>query len=63
MTKNQNKKKKNRGFTLIELLAVFVVLAVILGIAVGSYNYYINSSRNKAYKLAEDAMQVQQVTP
>ncbi len=52
------RKKKEQGFTLIELLAVFVILAVILGIAVGSYNYYIRSSRNKAYKLAEDAMQV-----
>ena len=49
-------KTKNKGFTLIELLAVIVILAIVLGIAVGGYQKYLVSSRNKSYNIAENSM-------
>lgn len=54
------KKMKNatKGFTLIELLAVFLILSIILGIAFSGYSKYVTVNRNRAYKMAEDAMQV-----
>lgn len=49
-------KNNNRGFTLVEMLAVVVILAVLISIAIPSYNSYINHTRSKAYETAEETM-------
>ena len=47
---------KEKGFTLVELMAVIVILSIILAIAVPTYRSYMASSRNKAFKEAENAL-------
>ncbi len=49
---------KNKGFTLVELLATIVVIALISGIAVVSYNSIHNRTRKKVYETYEDGMKV-----
>lgn len=43
------KKNNKKGFTLIELLAVIVILGVVMGIAVTSYNGYIVDSKKSGF--------------
>lgn len=45
-----------KGFSLVELLAVIVILAIVGGIAVVSYNAIINRTRIKSYKNYESSM-------
>ena len=47
---------KEKGFTLVELLAVIVILSIILAIVVPTYRSYMASSRNRAFKQAENAL-------
>lgn len=49
-------KNNDYGFTLVELLAVVVILAVLLAIAIPSYNGYISHTRSRAYSTAEESM-------
>lgn len=49
---------KNKGFTLVELLATIVIIALISGIAVVSYNSIHNRTRTKVYETYEDGMKV-----
>lgn len=45
-----------KGFTLIEMLAVVILLGILLGIAVPSYQKYISNSRQRSYKTAEQSL-------
>lgn len=45
-----------KAFTMIELLAVVLILGVVLAIAVTSYNGYLNTSRDKSFKLAINSL-------
>ena len=45
-----------KGFTLIELLATIVVIGIIGGIAVVSYNAFIKSSTDQAFESYEKTM-------
>jgi len=47
--KDRNKKKK-KGFTLVELLAVFVILAIIAGIAINSMDNIKENVAENVYK-------------
>lgn len=44
-----------KAFTLIEMLAVVLILGLLVSISTGIYNSYLASSRNKAYKMAEES--------
>jgi len=47
---------KNKGFTLIEMLVSFLILAVIGGIGIVSYNYIIGRVENNYYKTLESEL-------
>lgn len=48
--------RNNKAFTLVELLAVVIILSVLLGIAVPSYNYYMKTTKERAFTKAEESM-------
>lgn len=41
----------NKGFTLVELLATIIILALIAGISMISYNGYLNRSKDKTEEI------------
>jgi len=45
-----------KGFTLVELLSVIVILGIIAGVAITSYNAIIERTRTKSYKNYEQSM-------
>lgn len=45
-----------KGFTLIELLAIIIILGIIFSIAMGSYNRYLKTSREKSFEMAEKTL-------
>lgn len=47
---------KKNAFTIVELLTTVVILGVIMGVAVVSYNRYIETSKKKTYEDAEITM-------
>ena len=58
MVKNIRKSRglNTKGFTLIELLAVIVIIAIIFTIAIVGFNRYVNSTKEKADDISEEAI-------
>lgn len=46
----------NKGLTLIELLAVIVIIGLLSGIGLVSYNVFIEKANDRVYKSYEDTM-------
>lgn len=46
--------RNKNGFTLIEMLAVIIILGILIGIATVSYSGYLSSSKDKAFRIAEN---------
>lgn len=39
-----------KGFSLVELLGTITIMGILMGIAIGAYSRYIDSTRKKAYE-------------
>lgn len=47
-----------KGFTLVELLTVIVLIALVSGIGVVSYEHFIAGGNNKYYEILEDTIEL-----
>lgn len=50
-------KVNKKGFTLIELLGVIVILAIVMGVAIVSVSYIVDSGKSGVYSNYEDTLE------